>query len=194
VTDRVLLICHGATAATRKTRFPVDEPLEANAVDAAAELGGRLDLPKDRHTLTAPTLRCRQTAAALGLTPVDDGGLADWDLGRWAGQTLDEVAAQSPADVQTWITEPDVAPHGGETLIDLLRRVGAWLDQAGDQASDQVQEPRPHRCVAVTHPAVIRAALVHALQAPAHSFWRIDIAPLAVVRLRGRSGRWSLHP
>ncbi|OOL28057.1 histidine phosphatase, partial [Rhodococcus rhodochrous] len=49
------------------------------------------------------------------------------------------------------------------------------------------------RVVAVTHPAVIRAATVHAFGAPAAGFWRIDVRPLAQVRLHGRGGRWSLR-
>jgi broad specificity phosphatase PhoE len=46
--------------------------------------------------------------------------------------------------------------------------------------------------VAVTHPAVIRAAIILALDAKPLSFWRIDIPPLYRVRLRGNSGRWTL--
>nr|BFE80044.1 hypothetical protein GCM10020093_026450 [Planobispora longispora] len=56
-----------------------------------------------------------------------------------------------------------------------------WLSAAG-----------PGRTVAVTHPAVVRAAVVHALGAPARSFWRVDVAPLARVSLTGRGGRWRL--
>ncbi len=47
--------------------------------------------------------------------------------------------------------------------------------------------------IAVTHPAVIRAATGYALGAGPRSFWRIDVRPLARVRLHGRSGRWSLR-
>jgi broad specificity phosphatase PhoE len=186
VADRVLFVSHGSTDATRRTRFPQDEPLEENTPVAVAELAVRLRLPPDRYTVGGPERRCRETALGLGLTPTDEPRLSDWDLGAWAGLALDEVAARSPAEVQAWITRPDAAPHGGETLDALLARVAGWLDEA--------PPARPHRCVAVTHPAVVRAAVGHALQAPAHSFWRIDVAPLAVVELRGRPGRWSLHP
>jgi broad specificity phosphatase PhoE len=43
-----------------------------------------------------------------------------------------------------------------------------------------------------THPAIIRAAIVHAIEADSHSFWRIDIAPLSITRLSGLGGRWNL--
>lgn len=181
---RVLLVCHGSTAATRSTAFPLDERLEPPALEAAAALADRF--PSDRPTFTSPALRCRQTAKALGLSPTVDAGLTDWDLGSWAGRRLDELAESSPEDVQAWTTDPTSTVHHGESLAQLIGRVGSWLD---DPAAD-----RPSRFIAVTHPGVIRSAVVHALQAPAHSFWRIDIAPLAVIQLRGRPGRWSLYP
>jgi broad specificity phosphatase PhoE len=184
VATRITLICHGSTVATRKTAFPRDEPLEPVAVEATIALRQRLPRPADEQTLTSPTLRCRQTAELLGLPADVDDELTDWDLGTWAGRTLTELSAEAPTDVQAWITDPTADPHGGEPLTGLIERVGRWLDAAGSRRS---------RVLAITHPAVIRSAIVHTLSAPADSFWRIDVSPLAVVELRGRPGRWSLH-
>jgi broad specificity phosphatase PhoE len=44
----------------------------------------------------------------------------------------------------------------------------------------------------ITHAAVIRAAIVHAIEATPQSFWRIDVAPLSCTRLSGTNGRWNL--
>jgi broad specificity phosphatase PhoE len=184
VATRITLICHGSTIATRRTAFPQDEPLEAVAEAATAALAQRLPRPTGGQALTSPALRCRQTAELLELSVEVDPGLADWDLGAWAGRTLTDLSTQAPADVQAWITDPGARPHGGEALRSLIERVGSWLDAA--------EERRP-RVLAVTHPAVIRSAIVHTLQAPADSFWRIDVSPLGVVEVRGRPGRWSLH-
>jgi broad specificity phosphatase PhoE len=182
VATRLTFVCHGSTVATRKTAFPLDEPLESHAFEAAAGLAARLQLPAGRAVLSGPAQRCRQTAELLGPAVLVDDDLADWNLGAWAGRTLDELAAQAPNDVRTWITDPTARPHGGEPLTGLIDRVGQWMDR------------RNSRLVAVTHPAVIRSAIVHTLRAPADSFWRIDIAPLSVVEVRGRAGSWSLHP
>ena len=57
--------------------------------------------------------------------------LADWDLGRWAGRTLDDVAAGSPEAVTAWLTDPEVTPHGGESLSALVDRDAAV---AGERA------------------------------------------------------------
>ena len=40
---------------------------------------------------------------------------------------------------------------------------------------------------------MIRAALVHALDLPPRTFWRLDVAPLTATELSGRSDRWNLR-
>jgi broad specificity phosphatase PhoE len=47
--------------------------------------------------------------------------------------------------------------------------------------------------VAVTHAAVVRAAVVVTLGAPPAGFWRIDVAPLTATVLRGGPGRWTVR-
>ena len=46
---------------------------------------------------------------------------------------------------------------------------------------------------AVTHPAVIRAAILVALDAPPKSFWRIDIEPLSRTVLHWRRAAWTIR-
>jgi broad specificity phosphatase PhoE len=128
-------------------------------------------------------LRATQTAEALKLHASVDPMLGDCDYGRWIGRSLDEVQAQEPEAVDNWLRNPDSAPHGGESLIDLMQRVAGWLD---------AQAAAPGVTLAVTHASVIRAAIVHAIDAGPRSFWRIDVAPLSLTRLNGEIGRWTL--
>jgi broad specificity phosphatase PhoE len=79
--------------------------------------------------------------------------------------------------------DPEAAPHGGESIVGLIRRVAAWLE---------AQNGMRGTTVAVTHASVIRAAIVHAIEANPRSFWRIDVAPLSVTALSGNGGRWTL--
>ena len=109
--------------------------------------------------------------------------LRDCDYGAWAGRSFDEVHAREPDAASTWLREPAATPHGGESIAAVIRRVGQWL--ADERA-------RRQRVIVVTHPAVIRAAIVHAIEAAPQSFWRIDIAPLSVTRLGSLGGRWNL--
>jgi len=179
---RLTLICHAATSATRSAAFPLDEPIERIGAAKARALAGALRRP-DR-AWTSPAARAAQTAQALGLAATPDAALRDCDYGHWAGCRLDALEAAEPEAVARWLSDPAAAPHGGESIVDLVRRIGAWLD---------VRSREPGHTIAVTHAAIIRAALVHALQAGPRSFWRIDIAPLARVTLSGGAGLWRVQ-
>lgn len=183
---RVVLICHAATAATRAAAFPGNEPLDALGVSQAEALAGTV--PRADQVRCAPSSRCQQTAEALGLAAAPDAGLAGCDYGSWTGRTLDAVVAREPDAVAAWLTDPTARPHGGETIAELLDRVGRWLDRLADPA-----EQPPRGLLAVADPAVIRAAVVHVIDAGARTFWRIDVAPLSRTVLVGDPGRWSLR-
>jgi broad specificity phosphatase PhoE len=165
MTSRVTMVCHGMTGATRRAAFPADEPLERTP-------------PQDPMTadlaVCSPATRCRQTAETLGIDPVIDERLRECDYGRWVGRTLDELAATEPGAVEEWLSDPAATPHGGESIVDILARVGDWL--AGLPSG---------RIVAVTHASVIKAAIVRAIGAKPESFWRIDVPPLSRVELSG---------
>jgi broad specificity phosphatase PhoE len=176
----VTLLAHAATTATAGAAFPADDPIEPRG--RAAADGARALLPRAGHVRRAPDRACRETCAALGLAADPDDGLRGWDLGRWAGRTLDEVAAVDPAAVHAWLADPGAAPHGGEPLTALLARVADWLAAAPAGGS-----------LAVCGPAVARAAVVTVLGAPPAAFWRIDVTPLSRTDLRGGPERWTVR-
>jgi broad specificity phosphatase PhoE len=69
-------------------------------------------------------------------------------------------------------------------VVDLIGRVGTWMESLTS---------RRGRLVAVTHPSVIRAAILIALDAPPKSFWRIDIAPVSRTVMHFRGHAWTLR-
>jgi broad specificity phosphatase PhoE len=161
--------------------FRADEPIDPQMQHVLAVMQRRF-LNADR-VLTSPALRARQTAEALQLDATIEPMLRDCDYGRWAGLSSDQVQAQEPDLLADWLRDPGAAPHGGEAILSLIERVGAWLDG---------QSAVPGTTIAVTRASVIRAAVICAIGAPPQSFWRIDIAPLSVTRLSGVRGRWNL--
>jgi broad specificity phosphatase PhoE len=181
MTTRLDLVAHGASSATRGARFPDDEAIEASSVVALEALSGRLRLYG--RVLTAPARAAQETAAALGFDAQVDTALRDCDYGRWRGLALTDVAIREPDDFAVWLSDPAIAPHGGESVAALIERTGAWL---GKSLS------RDGATLAVTHASVVRAAIVSALGACPSVFWRIDVAPLSLARLSGREGRWNL--
>ncbi|MDT5125967.1 MAG: hypothetical protein QOH54_1611 [Mycobacterium sp.] len=175
---RLTLVSHAMTDAMAAGRFPTDESVNAvghRQVDATVELG-----PVD-SALCGPEKRTRQTADLLGLRAKTDPRLADLDCGAWRGNVLGGVL---PADLAVWLTEPAQAPHGGESVVDLIGRIRGWLDSVSGQRG---------RLVAVTHPSVIRAAILVVLDAPARSFWRVDVGPASHTVLHFRGQVWTLR-
>ncbi|MFC4056215.1 histidine phosphatase family protein [Actinomadura syzygii] len=182
MTVRLVLISHASTAAVRHARFPDDEPLDARGLAAATACHGALGRVSAAHR--GPERRCAQTAEALGLDAAPDPLLCDLDAGAWRGRRLTDLGSENPADVYAWMTDPGRAPHGGEPVADVIARTAAWLDRLPDT---------PSRIAAVTHPAMIRAAVLHVLDAPPGAFWRVDVPPLSQTRLSLNDGRWRLR-
>ncbi|HSU99777.1 MAG TPA: histidine phosphatase family protein [Roseiarcus sp.] len=181
MTARLDLMAHGASEATRAARFPNDEALEPSAVRGLEALRGRLR-PYPR-VITAPARAARETAAALGLAAEVEPALRDCDYGRWRGLAPKAVAEREPDAFAAWLADPAAAPHGGESFAALIERVGPWLAQS---------LAREGATLAVTHAAIVRAAMVCALGAGPSAFARIDVPPLSLMRLSGHGQRWNL--
>ena len=103
--------------------------------------------------------------------------------GGEAGAAFDEVQAQEPEAMAEWLRDPEAAPHGGKSIVGLIGHVRRGLKRRMGCGE---------KTVAVIHASVIRAAIVHAIEANPRSFWRIDVAPLSVIALSGNCGRWTL--
>ncbi len=175
---RLILVSHAMTDAMAAGRFPDDEPLSdigRRQAEAAPSVGISV------RQLAGPERRARQTARLLGLTATTEPLLADLDCGRWRGKALADVRLD---ELAVWLTDPARAPHGGESIAGLIERVALWLKSlTGNTVAT----------VAVTHPAVIRAAILAALDGPPESLWRIDIAPVSRTAMHFRDGRWTLR-
>ncbi|OBK12736.1 histidine phosphatase family protein [Mycobacterium asiaticum] len=182
---RLTLVSHAMTDAMSAGRFPADEPLNelGRRQVEAVRLTRALKLRGEVRQLAAPEHRAQQTAQFLGLRPAPEPRLADLDCGSWRGQTLDDLGNEQ---LKPWLTNPAAAPHRGESVLELRTRVAGWL-AAVESADD------PTQTVAVTHPAVVRAAILLALDAPPESFWRIDVAPVSRTVLHFRGPGWTLR-
>ncbi|WP_167454643.1 histidine phosphatase family protein [Micromonospora arborensis] len=184
------LVAHGHTTALRRARFGgtndgLDEGgLRAALAQASAASGRRGHLRVDDACLSSPEAAATQTADALGLLPTVEAALADCDYGDWAGRSFEEIAAEQPQSLHEWLSTPDSAPHGGESVATVRDRVGRWLDG---------QRTRGQRIIAVAHPLVIRVAVVHALDLPTATYRQLDVEPLAIIRLTSQGARWQLR-
>ena len=167
--------------AVREARF--DDGCSIEAAGVARARSAADELRPAAPVLASPTVRCRETAAALGLDARAEPALAGLDMGRWRGRSLDEVGAREPEALARWLADPAANPHGGESVRLLCARVGGWLEEAARSAG---------RTVAVVEPEVVRAVTVRVLGAPEAAFWRIDVPPLTASEFTGRAGRWNV--
>ena len=183
MTAHLLLLCHAATASARTAGFPLDdEPLDPVAEARLRRFRGRVrhsdrqlasPLPRAFGTggRARPLARRRNPVSPIATT--DAGGAGRYRRRNGASRKASRRGSRIPTK----------APHGGESISDLIVRMRDWL--AGQAAVSGVT-------LAVTHASVVRAALVAALDAEPRAFWRIDVAPLSMARLSGRAGRWNL--
>ncbi|MDZ5645603.1 histidine phosphatase family protein [Nitrospirillum sp. BR 11828] len=190
-TRRLILLAHAPTRAQRDAIFaPATEPAEEAGLAQARHWAETRALRKVGQLLTAPEDRARQTAAALadalGVAVVEDAALTDLDVGTWQGHSLAALSAEEAEAVAAWLGDPEARPHGGESLVQLQARVAAWL------ARIAAHDAAGRHMLAVTHPAVIRMAVIQVLDAPLQAFWRLDIAPLSLTDLRWNR-RWTVR-
>jgi len=183
---RVTFVAAARSSPLLAERFEDDRPLDQAGWDEVQRSAQEL-LPLSAAELRycSPTPRSRATGDALGYAPLVQLALRDCDMGRWRGLTLGEAMAREPEAVDAWLADPSGTPHGGESLLSFITRVGGWLDTrpVGDGG----------RIVAVAEPSVVRAALVYALKAPPSTYWNIDVRPLSTTTLTGHAGRWNLR-
>ncbi|GJF22803.1 histidine phosphatase family protein [Streptomyces sp. HO565] len=183
---RVTFVAAARSLPLLAERFGDDRPLDQAGWDEVLRAApGLLPLAAAELRYCSPTPRSRATGDALGYAPLAQLALRECDMGRWGGLTPGEAMAREPAAVDTWLADPRSAPHGGESLLALIGRVGGWLDTRPGEDGDRI--------VAVAEPSVIRAALVHALKAPPATYWNLDVRPLSTTTLTGRAGRWTLR-
>jgi broad specificity phosphatase PhoE len=183
---RVTFVAAARSSPLLAERFEDDRPLDQAGWDEVQRVAhDLLPLAAAELRYCSPTPRSRATGDALGYTPLVQLALRDCDMGRWRGLTLGEAMAREPEAVDAWLADPRSTPHGGESLMAFISRVGDWLDTRPVEDGGRI--------VAVAEPSVVRAALVYALKAPPATYWNIDVRPLSTTAVTGHAGRWNLR-
>jgi probable phosphoglycerate mutase len=170
-----LLLRHGQTPLSAERRFAGigDIELTETGIGQAKLAGERLAARGGVDVIvTSPLLRARQTAAevaaATGAPVVADDDLRETDFGEWEGLTFAEAQQRWPDEVTAWLSDPEVAPPGGESFAAAGVRVRAGLARLLDQyAEDTV--------VVVSHVTPIKMLLTEALLAPPAAMYRMHL-------------------
>jgi broad specificity phosphatase PhoE len=126
---RLLLVRHGATAATEEDRFSGSTGAELSEQGRwqAARLGERLSQQKITAIYSSPLSRALETARIVGrhcrVEPVTRDELREIGHGHWEGMKREDVERQFAPEYATWEADPfTFAPAGGESGVAVLAR------------------------------------------------------------------------
>jgi ribonuclease H / adenosylcobalamin/alpha-ribazole phosphatase len=177
-----MLLRHGQTPMSVQKRYAgrSDAPLTDVGVQQAAAAAKRLTSAGLGVIVTSPLLRTVQTAqevaAVTGAAVVTDDGFRETDFGAWEGLTFAEVRERWPAELAAWLSDPKVAPPGGESFTDVSARVTAALHRVLAVRVGQT-------VLIVSHVTPIKTLVAAALLAPPAALYRmhLDVAALCEI-------------
>ena len=176
----VLFICQAETVGLNRGLFPSNEQPARRPLDSAVQLAERIG--SFDWVYCAPQKAARDTAEVMFKTAMIAPELRDIDYGRWSGRLVREVALEDNIAFQSWLAGAR-APEG-ESLQELIDRITKWLDTNMDAMG---------KAAAVVSPAVLRAIVISALEAPIQSYSRLDISALSNLRITSDGKRRNIH-
>ncbi|HKY14196.1 MAG TPA: histidine phosphatase family protein [Microthrixaceae bacterium] len=173
----IFVVRHGRTASNASGLLlgradPALDDVGRRQARQLSEVLGPVDL-----IVSSPLARTRQTAACLDGPVVEDDRWLELDYGDWDERPLSEITAEEWA---AWRSDPHFAPPGGESLVELGRRVRDGLDSLVDELS----EAPDRRVVVVTHVSPIKSVVGTVLGADETVAWRLFVAPASITRVR----------
>jgi probable phosphoglycerate mutase len=175
---RLLLVRHGATAATEEDRFSgsMGADLSEQGRWQASRLGERLSEQKIAAVYSSPLSRALDTARIVArhcrLEPVTRDGLREIGHGHWEGRKRDDVERDFAAEYAEWEADPfTFAPLEGESgLAVLARALPVIREIVTAHAGEQV--------LVVSHKATLRLVLSSLLAFDPRGYRdRLDQAP-----------------
>ncbi|OHV34759.1 MULTISPECIES: histidine phosphatase family protein [Pseudofrankia] len=189
---RLLLLRHGRTEWNDRGRFQgqADPPLDAVGRAQVAAVGPVIRAMGPDLVVSSDLLRCRATAAAVGLPYRPDARLREIDLGAWSGLTSSEAGRLFPEEDAAWRRGEDIRRGGGETYLEVAARAGALFDEivaAGPPAGPD------SLVVFVLHGGTARSLIGHLLGLPPATWWHFGpLRNCCWSLLRREHGRFRL--
>jgi alpha-ribazole phosphatase len=149
-------------------------------------------LPRPAVWVVTPLSRTRRTAEAifaagyLHATLAVEPGLLEQSLGDWQGLPHAELPARLSLPKHAfWPLAGDERPPGGETLAEVIQRVGAALERLADQHPNE-------DVVIVSHGGAIRAAVAHCLRIGPDNALHLTVQNLSLTALERTPEGWRV--
>lgn len=173
---RLVLLRHGQTEFNAGSRMQgqLDTALSdlgiAQAVAAAEVLAVRQPLAIISSDLSRARDTAVELAARSGLAVRLDERLRETHLGDWQGLTHQEVDALAPGARQAWREDARLAPHGGESRIDVARRSRPLVAELVASEPEWGHEDCERPVVLVAHGGLVAALTARLLDLPVDSW------------------------
>jgi broad specificity phosphatase PhoE len=149
-------------------------------------------LPRPAVWKVTPLSRTRRTAEAIfaaGYPPAELGvepALIEQSLGEWQGLPHADLPPRLTLPKHAfWPLAGDECPPGGETMTEVIGRVGEALERLATQHPDA-------DVVIVSHGGAIRAAVAHCLRIGPDNALHLSVQNLALTRLERSSDGWRV--
>jgi broad specificity phosphatase PhoE len=190
------LLRHALVEQTARARLygTLDVPLCAGTLTAQVAAYRTLaqHLPRTAHWVVTPLSRTRATAEAIFAAGYPatafqvEPDLVEQCLGDWQGLPH----AQLPARLQTpahpfWPLSADERPPGGESLNEVLARVGSAMERLAEQWAGK-------HVVIVSHGGAIRMAVANAMRITPDAALHLAIHNLSITRLERHGPGWRV--
>lgn len=179
---RLILVRHGETPWTREGRFQgaEDTGLTPEGVAQAERLAKRLAREAIDAAYASDLKRAVETArrimAGQGSVRIDPR-FRELDFGAWEGLTYSEVQARYPLALARWEADPMTrAPHGGESLGELFKRLQGALDEIKERHWGQT-------VLIVAHGGSLQVLLCLAFGLTPQARWQFNVSPASLSEL-----------
>jgi len=179
----IFFVRHGETALNRDGRLQgrIDLELSGRGGEQVTRVAQRFAPGSVARIYTSPLRRAQQTAAAIaagsGAGVVVDDRLLELDYGEWDGKPLSEMRTSRG---ELWFADPNFAPPGGESLVDVTARVEAFC-------RDRLQPDGGEQIVAVSHVSPIKAAVIWALGVDERAALRMQLGLASITTIGARA-------
>ena len=149
-------------------------------------------LPRPAQWKVTPLSRTRRTAQAIFAAGypeaalAEEPGMIEQSLGEWQGLPHADLPAKLAEPAHPfWPLMGNEMPPGGESMVQVIARVGASLERLA------LQHPGGD-VVIVSHGGAIRAALAHALRIEPDNALHLSVQNLSLTRLERHETAWRI--
>jgi alpha-ribazole phosphatase len=149
-------------------------------------------LPRPAAWKVTPLSRTRRTAEAIFAAgypraePEVEPDLIEQSLGEWQGLPHAELPARLALPKHAfWPLAGNERPPGGETMADVIERVGVSLERLANQHADE-------DVVVISHGGAIRAAVAHCLRIGPDNSLHLVVQNLSLTRLEKNPDGWRV--